>query len=179
VSADKRTRWGWHQLTDNWARRLVEHAGIQPGDLVIDVGAGTGALTAPLVDAGARVIAVELHPRRAQQLRDRFPRPPVTVVQADAADLRLPRRPFHVVANPPFGITTALMRRLVSPGSQLVSASIVVPRYVAERWAGQRHHGSRRWSLYFVVTVDRVLPRTAFRPTPPGQVALLRIDRRR
>ena len=178
MSADRRTRWGWHQLTDNWAQLLVEHAAIQPGDLVIDVGAGTGAITAPLVRAGARVIAVELHPRRAQQLRERFSRPPVTVVQTDATDLRLPRRPFHVVANPPFGITTALIRRLISPGSQLVSASIVVPRHAAERWAGHRHHGSRRWCLCFTMTVDRVLPRTAFRPTPPGQVALLRIDRR-
>jgi 23S rRNA (adenine-N6)-dimethyltransferase len=178
VSADKRTRWGWHQLTDNWAQLLVEQAAIQPGDLVIDVGAGTGALTAVLVHAGARVIAVELHPRRAQQLRERFSHPPVTVVQADAADLRLPRRPFHVVANPPFAITTALIRRLLSPGSQLVSAHIVVPRYSAERWSSQQHHGANRWSRSFAVTVDRVLPRTAFRPVPPGQVAVLRIERR-
>jgi 23S rRNA (adenine-N6)-dimethyltransferase len=178
VSADKRTRWGWHQLTDNWAQLLVEQAAIRPGDLVIDVGAGTGALTARLVSAGARVIAVELHPHRAQQLRDRFSRPSVTVVQADAADLRLPRRPFHVVANPPFGITTALIRRLLSPGSQLISAQIVVPLHAAERWSSCRHHGAKRWSQSFTVRVDHVLPRTAFRPPPPGQVAVLRIRRR-
>ena len=178
MSADKGTRWGWHQLTDNWAHLLVERAAIHPGDLVVDVGAGTGALTAPLVRAGARVIAVELHPLRAEQLRRRFPRRQVTVVQADAADLRLPRRPFVVVANPPFSVTTAVVRRLLAPGSQLVSAHLVVPRYAAERWSSYRYYGAHRWSQAFPVAVAHTLPRTAFRPTAPGQVAVLRIERR-
>jgi len=110
--------WGWHQLDARWAERLVADSGVGRGDLVVDVGAGTGALTAPLIDAGARVIAIELHPRRAEALRKRFGRLAV-VVEADAADLRLPRRPFHVVANPPFAITTALVNRLLAQGSQM------------------------------------------------------------
>ena len=82
--------------------RVVADAGVRPGDLVLDIGAGTGAVTAPLVAAGARVIAVELHPERVAMLRERFAGDDVTVVRADVADLRLPRRPFRVVANPPF-----------------------------------------------------------------------------
>ena len=62
MSAAARTRWGFHELSDNWARRLVAGAGVAPGDLVLDVGAGTGPLTGALLDAGATVIAVELHP---------------------------------------------------------------------------------------------------------------------
>ncbi len=108
--------WGWHRLTPAWADRLVADAGVAPGDLVLDVGAGTGALTAPLVAAGARVIAVELHPGRAAALRRRFAGDDVVVVHADAADLRLPRRPFRVVANPPFARTTAILGRLLAPG---------------------------------------------------------------
>ncbi len=113
--------WGWHQLDPRWAERLVAESGVGPGDLVLDVGAGTGALTAPLVDAGARVVAVELHPRRAQALRERFGRR-IVVVEADAADLWLPRREFHVVANPPFGVTAALLTRLLGPRSRLETA---------------------------------------------------------
>jgi 23S rRNA (adenine-N6)-dimethyltransferase len=178
VSAERRTRWGWHQLADDWARRLVRAAGIQPGDLVLDIGAGTGGLTLPLVDLGARVIAFELHPRRARQLRDRFADAAVTVVQVDASDLRLPRRPFRVVANPPFGITAALIRRLVSLGSRLVTADLVVPRHVAVRWTSSRAPGANRWQRTFEASMPRQLPRAAFRPPPSGPTAVLRIERR-
>jgi len=67
------------------AERIVAEAAIRPGETVVDVGAGTGALTARLIDAGARVVAVELHPKRLAALRRRFGST-VTVVRADAAD---------------------------------------------------------------------------------------------
>jgi 16S rRNA A1518/A1519 N6-dimethyltransferase RsmA/KsgA/DIM1 with predicted DNA glycosylase/AP lyase activity len=60
---------------------------------VLDIGAGEGALTAHLVRAGARVIAVELNPGRARVLRERFPE--MAVLQIDATALRLPGRPFR------------------------------------------------------------------------------------
>ena len=89
---------------------------------MLDVGAGGGVLTAHLLRAGARVIAIELHDRRVAQLRERFADCDVTVVRADASDLRLPARPFKVVANPPFGVTTALLRRLTARSSRLERA---------------------------------------------------------
>jgi 23S rRNA (adenine-N6)-dimethyltransferase len=178
VSAERRRRWGWHQLADGWARRIVLAAGINPGDLVLDVGAGTGALTLQLADVGARVVAVELHPRRAQELRARFTGAMVTVVQVDASDLRLPRRPFKVVANPPFGIAAALIRRLLGRGSRLVTADLVVPGHVAVRWSSGRAPGLNRWARVFDVYARCALPRAALRPPPPGEVAVLRLERR-
>jgi 23S rRNA (adenine-N6)-dimethyltransferase len=100
------------------------------------------------------------------------------VVQVDAADLRLPRRPFRVVANPPFSITTAIMRRLLSPGSRLVTADLVVPRHVARRWTDRRSPGFHRWSHTFATRAVAQLPPSAFRPRPPAATVVLRIERR-
>lgn len=131
---------------------------------MLDVGAGTGALTAPLVDAGARVIAIELHPARADALRARFGSS-VTVVRADATDLRLPRRPFHVVANPPFAATTALIKRLTHHGSRMVRADLVLDGRVARRWADRRGD--------FVGSLGPTVPRRAFSPAPPVDARIL------
>ncbi|MGH9291363.1 MAG: rRNA adenine N-6-methyltransferase family protein, partial [Acidimicrobiales bacterium] len=120
-------RWGFHSLDSRFATWLVAEAGVRPGDLVLDLGAGTGSLTGPLLAAGASVVAVELHPGRAAELRQLYAGARVLVVQVDAADLRLPRRPFKVVANPPFSITAGIVRRLLGNGSRLVSAHLVVP----------------------------------------------------
>ncbi len=109
ATGTSRRAWGWHRLGHEWAARIVAQAGIRPGELVLDIGAGEGALTAPLIRAGARVVAVELHPARAERLRHQFPG--VTVVHADAASLRLPGRPFRVVASPPYGISAGLVVR--------------------------------------------------------------------
>jgi 23S rRNA (adenine-N6)-dimethyltransferase len=176
--AARRRWWGWHQLSDDWARRLVQAAHVGPGDLVLDVGAGTGAITAPLVRAGARVVAVELHPERAQVLRERFAGDAVTVVEADATDLRLPRRPFRVVANPPFAVTTALLRRLLGPHSLLTTAVLVLPRHATVRWASGRGAGAARWQWTFDARVTNRLPATAFVPPAPGATAVLRLQRR-
>lgn len=169
--------WGWHQLADRWAQRLVAHAEVEPGDLVLDVGAGTGAITHHLAAAGARVIAIELHAGRAAALRARFGGAPVKVVQADATDLRLPRQPFLVVANPPFAATAALLKRLLSPGSQLVRAELVVPRPVAARYGAGRGHSAHRWAGTFGATFSAAVPRSAFSPPPPEGAAVLSLVR--
>ena len=167
-------RWGWHALDDRWAQLVVAEARIPPGALVLDVGAGTGALTGPLLDVGARVIAVEAHPGRAAELRRRFGRA-VTVVPADAADLRLPRRPYRIVASPPFAVTTALLRRLLQPGSRLVSADVVVQEQAARRWAGAQGPGRARWARRYTAALGRPVPRSAFRPPPAVDTRVLRI----
>jgi 23S rRNA (adenine-N6)-dimethyltransferase len=170
ASGRSRRAWGWHRLADEWAGRVVAAAGVRPGELVLDLGAGEGALTAHLVRAGARVVAVELNPRRADVLRERFPG--ITVVHADAASLRLPGRPFRVVANPPYGISSSLLRTLLAPGSRLVAADLVLQRAVVRKHASG---SARRFSL----SVGLLLPRRAFLPPPRVDSAVLVVRRRR
>lgn len=178
MPASGNARWGWHRLAPAFAQRLVADAGIAPGDLVVDIGAGTGALTAPLVAAGARVVAVELHPARVAALRARFAGDDVTVVRADVADLRLPRRPFRVVANPPFAVTSQVLGRLLAPGSRLVRADIVLQRGAARRWAAGRAPGAGRWVRDYAVGLGRPVPRRAFTPPPAVDCATLVVTRR-
>lgn len=166
-----RRAWGWHPLVDEWAGRIVHDAGVRPGELVVDVGAGYGAVTAALVAAGARVIAVELHPGRADRLRVRFADNDVTVVGVDVADFRWPHRPFRVVASPPYGHSAELLRALLAPGSRLVAADLVLQRVVVRRYV---ERGTRRWD----VRQGRSLPRRAFRPPPRVDSCVLVIRRR-
>jgi len=178
VAAPEGPRWGWHRLSSQAASRLVSTAGVSPGQLILDIGAGEGAITAALVARQARVIAFELHPGRAAFLRRRFAGQPVVVVQADARDLWLPRRPFGVVANPPFGALTQLLRRLMAQGSRLERASLTVPWHVAARWSGGDVPGSRRWLGSFDVALGARVPRSAFSPRAVHDVAVLEIRRR-
>jgi 23S rRNA (adenine-N6)-dimethyltransferase len=176
VSAGQGTRWGYHQLRPSDARRLVRDSGVGPGDLVVDLGAGTGAITGPLLASGASVIAVELHPGRAAVLDQRFHDAGCRVVVQDLTEWKLPERPFRVVANPPFAVLATLLRGLTAPHSQLVRADIVVPDYVAARWA----RGAAP-SRGFTARRLRILSPFAFQPAssrPAAVLTLFRIDRR-
>lgn len=148
-----------------------------PGELVLDIGAGFGTLTECLLQAGVRVVAVELHDQRAGALRDRFAGCPVTVVQADAADLRLPRRPFRVVANPPFAVVKPLLGRLLAPGSRLYAADLVVSWHMAARWVSGDAPGAGRWISTFQASPGAAVPREAFIPAPPRDARVLVIRR--
>ena len=173
MSAAGRSRrtWGWHRLDDDWAARVVAAAHLRPGELVLDIGAGEGALTAHLLRAGARVIAVELNAGRADVLRQRFPS--VKVLHADAVDLRLPGRPFRVVANPPFSRTAELLRLLLARDSKLAAADLVLQRAVVRKYVSGGTTAKR-----FTLAAGLALPRQAFQPRPRVDCAVLTIRRR-
>jgi 23S rRNA (adenine-N6)-dimethyltransferase len=81
-------------LDPYWAEQIIASAAIRPGELVVDLGAGDGALTLPLPDAGARVIAVELHAGRMNKLRAKVGDHSASVVRCDLEDFVAPGRPF-------------------------------------------------------------------------------------
>lgn len=103
-------------------------------------------------------------------LRERFPG--ITVVHADAASIRLPGRPFRVVANPPYGISSRLLRTLLAPNSGLVAADLVLQRALVCKFASRN---ARRFTL----TVGLMLPRRAFLPPPHVDSAVLVVRRRK
>lgn len=157
---------------------MVAGSGVRVGDLVLDIGAGHGALTAPLVAAGARVLAIELHPQRVRRLRDRFATAPVTVVPVDARELLLPHRPFRVVASPPYTLSSDLLQTLLRPDSRLLSADLVLQRAFVQRFADAWLRGTGRAQRRWEVRRGLAVPRSAFHPPPQVDSAVLTIRRR-
>ena len=158
------------------AAELVRSAGIGPGDLVYDLGAGTGVLTRALARKGARFVAIERDPALAADLGRRFDH----VVEDDILRIPLPREPFCVVANLPFCDGTAILRRLLDPRGSLVSANVIVEWGFATKrtavWPSTRL--SVEWGAWFEVSLVRRLPRSCFVPPPSVDAAVLRARRR-
>jgi 16S rRNA A1518/A1519 N6-dimethyltransferase RsmA/KsgA/DIM1 with predicted DNA glycosylase/AP lyase activity len=99
-----RRRLGQHFLdSSRLAARLVADAAIGRDDRVVDLGAGTGLLTAALADRAGSVLAIELDTALVHRLAKRFDATAnVVVLHADLGELPLPSTPYRVVANPPF-----------------------------------------------------------------------------
>ena len=132
--------WGQHFLADPGVpRRMVEIAGIEPGDAVIEVGPGLGILTEALLRAGAEVTAVEVDPRLAAYLRERFAGDSRLrlvegdVLKLDLADLAPPGRPVKLVANLPYSITSAALRHALAGPWRPSSLVVMVQEEVARR----------------------------------------------
>ena len=179
----RRAELGQHFLAGGWlAAELVEQAGVGAGDLVVEIGAGTGVLTEALARRAGRVVAVERDPRLAERTRRRLATyPNVRVVTADALALPTPRRPFRVVANLPFGMTAAMLRRLLGdPRTRLERADLIVQEQAARRYAAARPGSPEtiRWGTTYELRVGRRLGPGCFRP-PPNVAAAVLVARRR
>jgi 23S rRNA (adenine-N6)-dimethyltransferase len=166
-----------HVLRDpGVVRALVRSSGVGPGDLVLDLGAGPGALTLALARTGARVIAVERDPRLARRLARRTADDPrVRVVEADLRTVPLPHRPFHVVANIPFGTGTDLLHRLLDGRHPFRGADLLVEWGFALRLTSSDPGGrsAPRWSRRAAFRLGRRVPARAFSPPPSVDAAHL------
>ncbi len=162
---------GAHFLRDRaLIAQLVRACGAGEGRLVLDLGAGNGAITAALAAAGARVIAIEQDPRLAAGLRRRFGRDPaVRVVEADLRRVPLPRREFLVVASPPFSLTTALCRRLLGDPRMPLAGAELVLQWGAARWPASprpRDAETAWWAARYQVRLARTISAASFVPPP-------------
>jgi 23S rRNA (adenine-N6)-dimethyltransferase len=164
------------------ADELVRQANVRSDELVVEIGAGSGALTRPLADRAGRVIAVERDPVLARHLRSRsHVGSKVEVVQANALHVDLPDEPFRVFGNLPFSFGTRILRRLLDDvGSPLLRVDALVQLEMARKRAAISPSTlvSLGWLPWWEFAVVRRIPRSAFRPVPSVDAAMLSITRR-
>lgn len=183
-----KTSIGQHFVTDpNTIRKVVRLAGVRPGMQVLEIGPGLGALSLALLDAGARLVAVEvdraLEPVLAEVLSGRDAR--IVIADAMAVDYGrlLGRRPTALVANLPYQIATPLILDLLTGAPQVQSFTVMVQKEVGERLAaspGDDAYGAVSAKVAFLATasVAARVSRRVFYPMPDVESVIVRIDRR-
>lgn len=150
--SERAKKWfGQHFLTDPAILgRIVECAGVEPGDHVLEVGPGCGTLTWQMLRSGARVTALEIDTDAVAFLCDQFTgEEQLQVVQADATTWNLAQladdAPTLVVANLPYNVAIAILFRLLDGPLQFERLALMFQREVADRItaaAGSKAYGS-------------------------------------
>lgn len=175
-----------HFLMDEKAlERIVAGAEVDEQDSVLEIGAGVGNLTRHLAQAAGQVVAVELDRDLVPILESELAGcPNVRVVEGDMMELDpaalMGEQPYHVVANLPYAITSAVLRHLLEARVPPQRIVVTVQREVAERIVAR----DGRMSLLAVSVQFYGEPHILFRlkpgafyPPPRVESAVLRIDR--
>jgi 16S rRNA (adenine1518-N6/adenine1519-N6)-dimethyltransferase len=184
-----RRRFGQHFLQPPWTTRVLGAAAFAPGDRLIEIGPGRGALTFPLSSQVADITAVEIDRDLAAGLLERAPGN-VRVLEGDfldiAAEMLFPRGeegPWRAVGNLPYNVSTPILFRLLALSrstGRLLDATLMLQREVADRVASPP--GSKQYGvLSIMVQLDAdvhpllTLPPSAFRPAPEVWSKVIRL----
>jgi len=181
-----RKRLGQHFLVDRGViERMVELAEVGPGDTVLEIGPGLGALTDVLARRAARLYLVERDRGLCAVLRRKFAGTPrVRVIEDDATrlDLRqvVPEGKVKVVASLPYNVAIPILFRLLDERSVFPDLTFMVQRELAERLvatAGSPSYGapSILFQLYARVLGRFRVPASAFYPRPQVTSEVLRL----
>ena len=172
----------------NLARWIVEKANLSADDYVVEIGPGLGALTEFILEAGARVLAIEKDQRLVEFLRRRFAGARLEIVHADALDfdLRLlfaePR--VKLLGNLPYYISSQLLLKFTKYPSPISLWLLMLQKEMARRISatpGTSDYGALSLvvQLQYRVEFLRTVPASVFLPEPDVDSAFVRITPRR
>lgn len=161
---------------------MIKKAGITCFDLVLDIGAGKGAITFPLANKARHVVAIEQDPELVLKLKKSLGnRDNINVLNMDIRKVPLPNQSFKVVANIPFGITTDIFGKLMdSPDSNFESGVINIEWGAALKLTKANQASPRHvyWSTFYEMDIIQKVSKDAFHPPPAVDSALLKIEKR-
>jgi 16S rRNA (adenine1518-N6/adenine1519-N6)-dimethyltransferase len=170
-------------------QRIVDTLSPAAGETLLEIGAGEGQLTVPILDSGARVIAVETDRRLAEKLR-RIATPGLDLVEADALELDfnqlLDERGLERIrgyGNLPYSVAAPILLRLLSSATRFSSLTLMFQKEVAERLIALP--STKDYSFLTVITQQAArtrllfrIPGDAFRPRPRVVSALVQLELR-
>ena len=179
-----RKRFGQHFLADaSVVEAIVAEIAPAPGEALVEIGPGLGALTDPLVARCGRLTVIELDRDLAARLRRR---PELDVVEADALSVDfgdLAARlgaPLRVVGNLPYNISTPILFHLLAHVHHVADQHFMLQKEVVDRMAaapGSKDFGRLSVMLQWRYAIEAVLdvPPEAFEPPPRVHSAVVRM----
>jgi 16S rRNA (adenine1518-N6/adenine1519-N6)-dimethyltransferase len=169
-----------------YLRAIADAADIAAGDRVLEVGPGEGALTRELLSRGAHVVAVEKDNRLIPMLQVTFDKElhtgTLVLHEGDALELdtehTVGKGLYKLVANIPYYITGALLKKFLSGEHQPSTLVFLVQKEVAERIAKSKKESILSLSVkaYGSVTYVKTVPAGAFAPPPEVDSAILLVS---
>jgi len=179
-----RKRFGQHFLVDRFViDRIVAAIDPQPGEALVEIGPGRGALTLPLLERCQRLTVIELDRDLAARLRRN---PALAVVEADvlsvdvAALARPPGAPLRLVGNLPYNISTPILFHLLESASSIADQHFMLQKEVVARIAaapGNKDYGRLTVMLQWRYAIEELfdVPPESFEPAPRVDSAVLRM----
>lgn len=178
---------GQHFLnSDHIPKQMCDAADIIPGDLVVEIGPGTGALTAVLLQQGAVVLAIETDNRAIVTLETTFASAiaagNLKVIKADARKLDLDQlgltaQKYKVVANIPYYLSGLLFRTFLDSRCQPHTLVFLVQKELAERIARDKKESLLSLSVkaFGIPTYITTVNRGHFTPPPKVDSAIIKV----
>ncbi|WP_110674682.1 16S rRNA (adenine(1518)-N(6)/adenine(1519)-N(6))-dimethyltransferase RsmA [Salinicola sp. RZ23] len=183
-----RKRFGQNFLRDAGViSRIVRAIGPRPGERLVEIGPGQGALTEPLLQAAGALEVIELDRDLIPGLRVQFfAYPDFVIHEGDALKFDFPAlaaedgRPLRVVGNLPYNISTPLIFHLLASRGAVADMHFMLQKEVVERLAAEP--GGPDWGRLSVMTQYHcqveslfVVPPEAFVPRPKVDSAIVRL----
>jgi 16S rRNA (adenine1518-N6/adenine1519-N6)-dimethyltransferase len=178
-----RKRFGQHFLADrHYAARIVDAVDPAPGDNLVEIGPGLGALTDALIERAGKISAIEIDRDLAARLRERFAADRLALHEADALafDFASLGTGLRVVGNLPYNISTPLLFHLAAYETRLRDIHVMLQREVVARMTAlpdTADYGRLSVMLQARFRVSRLftVPAGAFRPAPKVESAVTRL----
>jgi 16S rRNA (adenine1518-N6/adenine1519-N6)-dimethyltransferase len=176
-----RKRFGQHFLTDRFViDAIVDAIDPQPGEFLVEIGPGLGALTHPLLERSGRLTVIELDRDLAKRLRSN---PSLDVIEADALKVdfaAFAAQRIRVVGNLPYNISTPILFHLLDSIDSIVDLHVMLQREVVERMAappGSKVYGRLSVMLQWRCDIEALfdVEPESFDPPPRVRSAVVRI----